>query len=157
MSACMDCVKTRGPKQVVSFPIHALSGEPGTLGTVSLCVTCLVRRDLFCETHRTTKMCFSDLTKKDGWGKTEILGACPSCALEQLHHMDGGRKDYLAGRFWQKEPALSDSVAAHGTVGPDGTPLVGNDAVVFALLVIALMYGLTTDQILESPIRRRLH
>src|SRR3989344_322348 len=148
VSDCIDCGKTRGLKQTVSLPIHALSGESGIIGNVSLCFACITRRELFCEVHRKVKMCFSDLDKKDGWGKVEILGTCPDCAFSELKGMDDERRHYLAERFWSKDPATADAHARNGVTGPKDVFLDGDDVVVFALLCIAQMYATTPEQVL---------
>ena len=143
MSDCIDCGKTRGRKQTESITIHALPGK-GILGRVSLCITCIARRNLFCKVHTKLKMCFSDFIRKDGWGKVEILGACPDCVRAELEGMDRERQHYLVRRYWQKHPAQADAIVD------------GDSAIVFALLCIAQMYATTPEQVLERPSRPTL-
>ena len=156
MPDCIDCGKTRGYKQTVDLKIHPLSGEPGSLGDVSLCLVHLARRDLFCGVHHKPKMAFSDLNK-NGQGTLEILGACMECVLSELDDMDDERRDYLANRFRQREPVLVDDVTRRGALGPCKVFLGGSEAIVFALLTIAQMHRLTPEKLLEHPGRPRLH
>jgi len=140
VSDCIDCGKTRGRKQTESITIYALPGT-GTLGRVSLCLTCIAHRNLFCKVHKKLKMCFSDLVRKDGWGKLEILGTCPDCADAELEGMDGERQRYLVRRYWQKHPAQASAIVD------------GDSAILFALVCIAQMYATTPEQVLEQPPR----
>ncbi|MDO8407794.1 MAG: hypothetical protein Q7S95_00970 [bacterium] len=137
VSDCIDCGKTRGHKQTESITIYAFPGR-GVLGRVSLCLTCITRRNLFCKVHKKLKMCFSDLYKKDGWGKLEILGTCPDCVCTELEEMESERQHYLVRRYWQKHPAQADAIVE------------GDSAIVFALLCIAQMYATTPERVLEG-------
>ncbi len=140
MSDCIDCGKTRGRKQTESITIYAFPGK-GILGNASLCLTCIARRNLFCKVHKKLKMCFSDLERKDGWGRVEILGMCPDCANTEFEAMDGERRHYLIRRYWQKNPAAADAIAD------------GDSAILLALICIAQMHATTPEQILERPPR----
>lgn len=66
--------------------LYANAGEVrlGEGGHVSLCSACLARRNLVCKVHKKLKMCFSDLNRKDAWGRVEILGTCPDCNRQGL-------------------------------------------------------------------------
>lgn len=155
MPMCYFCERNRSKDGTLALPVQILLAGRDTHEMVILCAGCIARRNLFCTEHGAPKLCFAE-HGKDAPGKMDILGVCTECALSELEVMDDGRRAYLVGRFWQKDPVKADAISQKGATGPRDVFLDGDDAVAFALLCIAQMRGVTPDAMLEHNAGGRL-